>query len=39
VLSAVYRIDRSGSSIVRVVFRCPLCREPFEAETRNIYLR
>lgn len=37
--SSVYRTDRSGQAITRVVFRCPICGRQFDAAAKDIFLR
>jgi hypothetical protein len=37
--SPVHRIDRSAMSITRVVFRCPVCGEHFDAAPEKMFLR
>lgn len=37
--SSVYRIERSGVPITRVVFRCSLCCEEFDAAANKMFLR
>lgn len=36
--SLVHRIDRSGIAITRVVFRCPICNEDFDAGADRMLL-
>lgn len=37
--SSVYRIERSGEAITRVVFRCPICSEQFDTVPEKMFLR
>lgn len=37
--SSVYRTDKSGQAVTRVVFRCPICGNQFEAAPKDIFLR
>jgi len=37
--SSVHRIERSGMPIIRVVFRCPICGEDFDAGVDSMFLR
>jgi len=37
--SSVYRTDRSGQAITRVVFRCSVCGRQFDAGPKAISLR
>jgi len=37
--SSVYRIERSGEAITRVVFRCPICNEQFDTVPQKMFLR
>ena len=37
--SPIYRIERSGNSISRVIFRCPICSGQFDAMPKNMFLR
>jgi hypothetical protein len=37
--SPVHRIERSGTAITRVVFRCPICSEDFDAGVDSMFLR
>lgn len=37
--SPVYRVDRAGTAITRVVFRCSICGVDFDASTDNMFLR
>lgn len=35
----VYRIERSGEQITRVVFRCPICGDQFDGNLKTMFLR
>ncbi len=37
--SPVHRTERSGIAITRVVFRCPICGEDFDAGVDRMFLR
>ena len=37
--SPVHRIERSGASISRVIFRCPICSGQFDTTPENMFLR
>lgn len=37
--SPVHRIERAGNSISRVIFRCPICSNQFDAAPKNMLLR
>ncbi len=37
--SPVYRVDKSGEAITRVVFRCPICSEQFDAVPEKMLFR
>jgi len=37
--SLVHRTERSGIAITRVVFRCPICSEDFDASMKSMLLR
>lgn len=37
--SSVNRIERSGLSITRVIFRCSICCEDFDAEVDSMFLK
>ena len=36
--SSVYRIEKTGEAITRVVFRCPECSRQFDAAPRGMIL-
>lgn len=38
-LSAVYRVNRANEMITEVIFRCPVCREQFQATSAEIVLK
>jgi hypothetical protein len=37
--ASVYRVDRSGVPITRVIFRCSICGKEFEAGPRAMFIR
>jgi hypothetical protein len=37
--SPVHRIERSGNSISRVIFQCPICSGQFDMQPKNMFLR
>jgi hypothetical protein len=37
--SPVHRIERSGISISRVIFQCPICSVQFDTRPENMFLR
>ena len=37
--ASVYRVDRSGEAITRVIFRCSICGKEFEAGSRAMFIR
>jgi hypothetical protein len=37
--SLIYRTERSGVAITRVVFRCPICSVNFDASVDSMFLR
>ena len=37
--SAIYRIERSGEAISRVVFICPICSKHFDTLPEEMFLR
>jgi hypothetical protein len=37
--SSVLRIERSGQSLSKVIFRCASCFTEFEADQNDIYIR
>ncbi len=37
--SSVYRIERSGEAITRVIFRCPICGTQFDTVPEKMFIR
>ena len=37
--SPVYRTEKSGEAITRVVFRCPICSGQFDVTPEHMFLR